>query len=116
MGTIMEMKRDPRLHLCECDLPEIKDWKVGEKYTITLEMEMTGLREDEMAMMDKNETMLAADFKILSITPKGGKTVDTEDDTEEADTEEVDTEETDEEDTKETPKVAQAVKRKMETE
>jgi len=108
MGTVMQTQRKPHLHLCECDLSEIKDWKVGEKYTLTLEVEMTGLHKNEMPMMEKNEDMLEADFEVESITPKGGKTVSTEDEEPE---EKEETE--DESKPKETPEVAQAVKRKL---
>lgn len=45
--------------LTEKELPEIKDWKVGEKYTITLEVEQTSMRKSDMGGEMK------AEFKIL---------------------------------------------------
>ena len=102
MGTAIGMKRSPQIHLCECDLPQIKDWKVGETYTITMEVEMIGIRKDDMPMMDKNEDMLSADFEVKSITPKGEKTVETEEEDEEEKDEAPDA-----------PKVADAISKKL---
>jgi len=57
----------PSLHLEEKDLPELKGWKVGNKYKINLEVEQTGSQIDEYDGQRKQR----ATFKILKA--EGGK-------------------------------------------
>jgi hypothetical protein len=45
--------------LSDKELPAIKDWKVGEKYTIELEVEQTSMRK-------KEDGSMCAEFKINS--------------------------------------------------
>ncbi len=51
---------NPRMSLDSSLLPEIKDWKVGKTYTVTLEIKQTGLHEQ----FDSDK--LCADFEILN--------------------------------------------------
>ena len=48
------------------DLPEIKGWKVGKKYMLEMEVEMTSMSKDEY--MDKS--FIEARFKIHKIGEK----------------------------------------------
>lgn len=57
----------PMLHLSEDDLPEIKDWKVGGKYTIVLEVEQTGAHKN-MAMLEGDSKKMSADFTVLNVS------------------------------------------------
>lgn len=52
------------LSLDEDDLPEVKTWKVGQKYTLTIDVKMTGLRQDSM-----DKTMRGS-FDILNVQPE----------------------------------------------
>jgi hypothetical protein len=53
----------PTFTLGSDDLPDIKNWKVGGKYTITLDVEQTGANKHDMV---DNDNDLHATFKILS--------------------------------------------------
>lgn len=64
--SVKEMK--PHLDLSEKDLPAIKDWKVGTKYTIVLEVEMTSIRKSEF---EKNNPISAC-FSINSVKTTSG--------------------------------------------
>jgi hypothetical protein len=49
------------ISLNEKELPEMKGWKVGEKYTLTIEVEMTGQRqESDYASMPMPDMSMAA--------------------------------------------------------
>lgn len=61
----MEMK--PTLQLGEKDLPAIKDWKVGGKYKIVVEVEQTRLSKGEYDFDESSE--LKASFKVLKAEP-----------------------------------------------
>ncbi len=52
----------PSIRLTQKDLPAIKDWKVGGKYTIVLEVEQTSAEKGDEYSDDKG---LSARFKIL---------------------------------------------------
>ncbi len=75
-------KPQPSVSLSEDDLEAIKGWKVGGKYTITLEVEMTRLSKGDIFMPETDRKMEAS-FKILSAS-EGGEVK--EDETEEVDT------------------------------
>lgn len=71
----MSTRYQPPLYITEKQLPAIKDWKVGGKYQITLNVEQVGLQSpsaqeaigyDEDSGDEKNEG-LEARFKILSV-------------------------------------------------
>lgn len=79
------MKMPPTLRLSEEELPDIKDWKVGGKYTITLEVEQTGSHKgDTMMPMMEGESKpakISAEFKVLKAY--AGEEPEGEDDTKE---------------------------------
>lgn len=50
LGAIRKMK--PMVHLSSEELPELKDWKVGGKYKVELELEQMGM-ENMDGMMDE---------------------------------------------------------------
>ncbi len=85
------MKMPPTLRLCEEDLPDIKDWKVGDKYTIILEVEQTGAHKGDMPMMEgENKQKLSAEFKVLKAytkdnEPKGEDNTKVTEESEESD-------------------------------
>lgn len=60
----------PHLDVSETDLPEIKDWSVGKKYPVTMEIEMVSQRKGES--YDSEPSKVKAGFKVLSIK-SGGK-------------------------------------------
>jgi hypothetical protein len=55
----------PSFSLTEKELPEIKDWKVGEKYTLMMEVEQVSASKDEYS-----KGPLTARFKICKIGEK----------------------------------------------
>lgn len=44
LSGAMEMK--PRFHLSSKDLPEIKKWKIGKEYEISLKVKQKGMHEE----------------------------------------------------------------------
>lgn len=49
-------------------LPEVKNWKVGNKYTVELEIEQTGMRKgDEWERKESSEDVYYATFEINSV-------------------------------------------------
>ncbi len=50
----------PTIHLTSKDLPEIKNWKVGESYDLIISVKQTGLNEGQNGMM-------MASFEIQSV-------------------------------------------------
>lgn len=67
-------REKPTLSLTAKDLPEIKDWKVGSKYKLEIDVEQTGLSKDEYG-----ERGMCARFKVLKVTVDDGKDEDDED-------------------------------------
>lgn len=65
----------PTLHLNEKNLPAIKNWKIGEKYKLELEVELTSLSKDTYGSQDSG---LHACFKIANT--KNSVTEDTDED------------------------------------
>lgn len=58
----------PTVHLTDEDLPEIKDWKVGEKYTLVMEVEELSMRQgNEWQGADEKDKRIHATFKITSV-------------------------------------------------
>lgn len=56
----------PCFTINDTDLPAINKWKVGEKYKLTIEVEMTGVREaSDMAKPQGNQ----ADFEMIAVAP-----------------------------------------------
>lgn len=58
-------KMPPMLSLSESDLGEIKDWKVGNKYKILLDVEQVSMSKDDMMDIEGGNGMHAR-FKVLS--------------------------------------------------
>lgn len=56
----------PMLDLKESDLPQVKDWQVGKRYRVILEVEQTGLNKG----YDGNGPVRAT-FKVLSAKSAG---------------------------------------------
>jgi len=62
-------KKKPRLYLSDKDLPEIKDFKVGATYKVTVEMTVNSL-----TISDRDgEKTCNADFEVKSIKSLGKK-------------------------------------------
>lgn len=57
----------PRLHIPVEKLKEAKDWKVGKKYVLELEVEMVGLNKDPYS------EGICADFLVKKAKPLGEK-------------------------------------------
>jgi len=55
----------PTFTLTEKELPEIKDWKVGKKYTITLDVEQVSAEKGDSYFDEDSSKQLRARFKIL---------------------------------------------------
>lgn len=64
-GTMGRMPKRimPSFTLTEQDLPVIKNWKVGKKYTLSVEVEQVSMEKDEY-MMGKP---LMARFRIVEV-------------------------------------------------
>lgn len=64
-GHLMAMPLNPlpEFSLDQTNLPAIKSWKVGSKYTLTMDVEMRSIGKDSM---DK-ENELRARFKVLKV-------------------------------------------------
>lgn len=61
-------KETPTLRLNSDDLAEIKKWDVGNKYTLTLEVEMVSLSKgNEYEIVDRPSTQTRATFKVKSV-------------------------------------------------
>ena len=58
-----EEPRYPKFSIDLEHLPEAEKWDIGKKYTITLELEMTGLN------IEKKENWNNASFDIIGIEP-----------------------------------------------
>lgn len=61
------------IRLDEDDLPELKKWKVGGKYTLTVEVEQTSMSMgDEYGEIEnKNKNKHRASFKVLNVSALG---------------------------------------------
>ena len=58
----------PTFQLDDEDLPEIKDWKVGEKYMLCMEVEQLSMRQgNEWQGADSKDKKVHATFKIISV-------------------------------------------------
>jgi hypothetical protein len=62
--TVSVQELPNMLHLTEDELPEVRDWKVGKKYQILLDVEQTGLHSGG-PLMDEKKGKFSADFKII---------------------------------------------------
>jgi len=66
-------KEDNRssLYISEKELAAIKDWKVGQKYKLEVEVEMTGISKQDNWESDPGK--LSANFKINKISTEKEK-------------------------------------------
>ncbi len=65
-------KPKPTMSLDADNLPAIKNWNVGETYTVTAKVKMTSMSEGdeyEFPTSEGEKRPMSARFKILSITP-----------------------------------------------
>jgi hypothetical protein len=65
-----EMKRKiyPTFQIDDEDLPELKDWEVGGKYTLVMVVEQLSMRQgNEWQGADKKDKKIHATFKILEV-------------------------------------------------
>lgn len=65
-------KPAPSLRLTSEDLPAIKDWKVGQNYKLTVEVQMKGINQGSPYEMvddseDKADKKVSANFKVTSV-------------------------------------------------
>lgn len=76
-GSPSKEKYPVTIRLDEDDLPEIKNWKVGGKYKLTVDVEQTSMSKgNEYGEADsKEKPMVRATFKVISIAPLGGSNV-----------------------------------------
>ncbi len=59
-----------KLNIDENDLPELKDWQVGEVYTFTVKAKLMSLRKDDpmlLAQGDEDADKFHADFNIEEV-------------------------------------------------
>ena len=98
--AVKPKRMPPTLSLNEDDLPDIKDWKVGGKYTITLKVEQVSSSKDSsLDGPSGGSKKLEARFHVLSASASGKPVAEADDYEEETPEEEDDTdEETPEED------------------
>lgn len=57
----------PRVTFTAEDVPEIKDWKVGSKYFLKLEVEQVAMEKDRFGYEGEKESPLTATFKVLAV-------------------------------------------------
>ena len=59
----------PTFSLSEKDLPEMKDWKVGDKYTLVIEVEMTKMMQGSEYPMygTPPDKTIKGNFKVTSV-------------------------------------------------
>ena len=63
-----EPKRElPRVTFTAEDVPEIKDWKIGEKYYLELEVEQVAAEKDRYGYEGEKEKPLTATFKVVAV-------------------------------------------------
>lgn len=72
-----EMSYSPNFRLIDRQMPEIKDWEVGEKYQIVVEVEMTSKNEVKNKSADK--IGVAGSFDILAYKTMDGEDMSDED-------------------------------------
>jgi len=51
----MKMGKNPKrkmykgnINICDADIPEVKDWSIGDKVTLTVDVEVSDLRKADM--------------------------------------------------------------------
>lgn len=59
----------PRITFTVSDLPELKNWKVGGKYTLEVEVEQVAMSKNEYGFEEEKE--LKATFKVTKVKASG---------------------------------------------
>lgn len=63
-----EPKRElPRVTFTAEDLPEIKEWKIGGKYHLELEVEEVAAEKDRYGYEEDKQKPLTATFKVVAV-------------------------------------------------
>lgn len=63
-----EPKRElPRVTFTSEDVPEVKDWKIGSKYYLELEVEQVAAEKDRYGFEGEKEKPLTATFKVVAV-------------------------------------------------
>ena len=71
--TPVIQKMMPTVSLDAGDLPEIKDWKVGGKYKLELEVEQVSASKDDYMMEGDKKHPMTARFRIIKVNTSSGK-------------------------------------------
>ena len=61
----------PNFNLKKQDLPEMKNWKVGQEYELKVKVRMTGY--DEHKSLNSKESTARGEFDIIGIEPEEEK-------------------------------------------
>lgn len=78
--TDKQVKILPTFSLTDADLPDIKDWKVGDKYTLVMEVEQISMRQgSEWQGASDKDKKVHATFKILEVGVEEEETDDSSD-------------------------------------
>ena len=72
-------KMMPSLSLDAEDLPEIKSWVVGGKYTLKVEVEQVSASKDDMMMEGEKKRPLHARFRVIAVKSLSSSHMDDED-------------------------------------
>ena len=70
--TPVMQKMMPTVSLDADDLPEIKDWKVGGKYKLELEVEQVSASKDDYMMEGEKKHPMTARFRIIKVKSASG--------------------------------------------
>lgn len=63
-----EPKRElPRVTFTAEDIPEVKDWKIGGKYYLELEVEQVAAEKDRYGYEEDKQKPLTATFKVVAV-------------------------------------------------
>lgn len=57
----------PRVTFTAEDIPEVKDWKIGGKYYLELEVEQVAAEKDRYGLEGEKENPLTATFKVVAV-------------------------------------------------
>ena len=72
--TKEKTKRKERLSLNSLDVPEIKDWPIGDEYEVTVKVKMNSIREVDKWDMDEygyKKGDVKAEFEVLDVKAVG---------------------------------------------
>ena len=69
-------KMMPSLSLDAEDLPEIKDWKIGGKYTLKVEVEQVSASKDDMMTEGAKKSPMHARFRVITVKSLSSSNMD----------------------------------------